>query len=175
MLKLLLLLTSLSSISSFAMGSKKPWYDGPKDRKPTMEGWINHSIDCMNAPGFKKDKVRIKYTPVKGVKKFSSGWAYQSESGGAWVHGETYLDSRTNFRVKVATTPQGQFDRDANATEGHEVGHVVAWNQFGISSHDPKFKKCFEGWMDFESHDIMERVYLPDGTMMYDSSITEAP
>lgn len=160
----------LISSACFGMGSKKPkWYDGPADRKATMVGWIDHAIACMPAPSFKKEKVRIKYIPIKGIKKFSSGWAYQA-SDGAWVHGETFLNSQTQFDVKVATTPDGKWDKDANETEGHEIGHVVAYNQFLDGSHNRKWTKCFAGWMHKET---FERIYDEKGNVVFDTSHKE--
>jgi hypothetical protein len=155
------------------MGSKPSWYDGPSDRKPSVNGWINHAKNCMGAPNFKEKNIKFKYTPKVGEKKFSSGWAYKN-SQGRWVHGETYLNSKTNFTVIVATTPQGVWDEDSNQTEGHEVGHVVGYNQFSEAAHPSKWRHCFAGWQDKLTDDIYETVYGENGQVIHDSSYHES-
>ena len=162
----------LLSLNSFGMGGSKPkWYDGPSERKSTMQGWINHAISCMPAPSFKKENVKIKYIPKKGEKRFSTCWAYKN-SQNRWVCGETYLNSNTSFTVYVATTPDGQWDQDAHETEGHEIGHVIAYNQFGDSSHNSKWSKCFAGWNDkFYEDEMLEAVYDENGDVIYDHGI----
>lgn len=167
---ILLLIPSLA----FAFGSKKDWYDGPKDRRSNIESAANHARNCMPAKNFKLKNNRIRYEPVRGTKKAGKGWAYKGH-GGRWVHGETYFLSSSSFLVKVATDPSGNFNHHAGQVERHELGHVVAWNQFRDSSHDPKYRRCFTGWSDngtLHHHDeIWETVYDEEGLVIYDTSM----
>ena len=155
----------------FSFGSRR-WYDGPSERRSHIKGAAHHAANCMPAPKFNHKKIRLKYEPVRGEKKFSSGWAYRGH-GGRWVHGEAFLNSKTNFLIKVATDPQGNFTIDSEHTERHELGHVVAWNQFRDSSHDPKYRRCFRGWSDDGTlhHDIWETVYDETGAVIFDTSV----
>lgn len=132
---------------SLAFGSSKLWYDGPGHRKNSVEGWVNYAKECMNAPGFKTKNVKLRYEGRAGTRKYSSGWAYQRDDG-KWVHGETWPISRDDFVIYVATDPNGNWDDNSHQTEGHEVGHMIAYNQFSEIGHPAKYRKCFKGWSD---------------------------
>lgn len=147
------MITSLI-LFSIALGSPKPWYQGPEERKSTVNGWMNYAMECMEAPRFDRKSITFKYQPVRGTKRYASGWAYIGEAG-RYVHGETFLVSRDDFIVKVAVSPDGKWDDEAHGTEGHEIGHVIAYNQFREIGHPAKYRKCFKGWSDSGNFDVI--------------------
>lgn len=173
----LMLLLATLSIHTFALGSSKPkWYNGPSERKGDVHAWIENNKNCANLPDFNKDKIKMKLTMKPGTKQFSGGWAYQSAQDGRWVHGETYLHSRTNFTMLVATNPNGHYSNQTHGTLGHEMGHLMLYNKLAIANHDRRYRHCWVGWSDrlkqaHDSESIFERIYDKDGEIIFDTSL----